>query len=139
MITRALRRSRAICPPGVFAREAEAGACWWNFLTWTLVRENRARALRYTIERARGSVADLTLAERSTIVDTLAVLGREGDVAPEAAMEIVAVRSTDTGKRPREPTCVLQRSDRLVGRCREGERCAEDIPQLASDVFNFGV
>ena len=81
--------------------------------------------MRYTIERARGSVADLTLAERSTIVDTLAVLGREGDVPQEAAMEIVAVRPTDTGKRPREPTSVLQRNDRLVGRCREGERCAD--------------
>jgi hypothetical protein len=42
-------------------------------------------------------VADLTLAERSTIVDTLAVLGREGDVAPEAAMEIVAAVKEQLG------------------------------------------
>ena len=36
-------------------------------------------------------VADLTLAERSTIHDTLAVLGREDQ--SEAALEIIAVRA----------------------------------------------
>merc|ERR1719240_2293004 len=49
----------------------------------------------YVRERARGSVEDLTLAYRSTIVDTLAVLGREGE--SEAALEIIAAVKEQLG------------------------------------------